>query len=261
VRRAFVLQYLGTRYAGWQAQENALAIQTVVERVLAKIHHSGRIALRGSARTDAGVHALMQVAHADLPHAIPPDGLARGMNALLPDDVRVREVLEVGPEFDALGSAIGKEYRYRLWRGRVRPPFLAATTGRSTAPLDVDRIRAAARLLPGHRDFRLFAKVGSDPKTTVRDLREVTVAEDGELLTLGFVASGFLRGTVRLLAGTLVDVGRGRLAVDAPARLLGGDENAGRVGPSLEASGLFLWRVDYPPHDGPRPVPAPPGLW
>jgi tRNA pseudouridine38-40 synthase len=259
-RIAFAIQYLGTAHAGWQAQQNALAIQTVVERAIARIHGAtSRIPTRGSARTDAGVHARMQVVHYDPPFRIPPEGLLRGLNALLPESIRVASLREVAREFHALDSCIEKEYRYRLWCGASRPPFLAETTGRGPEELDLGRMVEAAGRMPGRRDFALFRKSGSPAKTTVRDLREVTVAEEGacevpagRLVVLRFRADGFLRGTVRLLAGTLVEVGRGRLPVEGPAALLEGDLSFGRPGPCLPPSGLFLWRVGYPPGVGPE---------
>ncbi len=269
-RLAFVLQYLGTAYAGWQAQDNALAIQTVVERALAAIHkcNISDVRLQGSARTDAGVHARMQVAHVDPPFRIEPERLLRAVNDRLPPDVRVVEIIEVGREFHALDSAIEKEYHYRLWVGGVRPPFLARTTGLGPQALDLDRLRAAAATMAGRRDFALVRKTGTTVRTTVRDLREVSIQGDGQagedrptggILTFVFRADGFLRGTVRLLVGTLVDVGRGKLPVEAPAALLRGDISLGRPGPSADAAGLFLWRVGYAEALGIEPPDLP--LW
>jgi len=266
VRLSLTIQYLGTAYAGWQAQDNALAIQTVIERVLARLYTCDIpvVRLHGAARTDTGVHARMQVAHFDPPFSIPTEGLLRGVNDALPDDIRVIEVRPVPKTFHALASSLEKEYRYRLWIGDVRPPFLARTTAEGPRDLDLDRLSEAARLLPGRRDFALFRKTGSTVKTTVRDLREVRIETvsggNGTLVTFVIRADGFLRGTVRLLVGTLLDAGRGRLAVEVPLALLEGDAGAGRIGTAAPASGLFLWKIDYR-EPGPPPPPTPPGLW
>lgn len=276
-RLALTIQYLGARYAGWQAQENALAVQTVVERALCRLYRTGdrSVAAQGAARTDAGVHARMQVAHVSPPFVIPAEGILKGINTLLPADVRVVAVREVPEGFHALDSATEKEYRYRLRVGGPFPPLLSLVTGEGPARLDVEAMAAAAAPLAGRRDFALFRKSGSDVRTTVRDLREVSVEREAEefagsggrgavaragVIRFTVRADGFLRGTVRLLVGTLVEVGRGRLPVAAPLALLSGDRSLGTPGPTMPASGLVLWRVGYPPESG-GPEPPEGALW
>lgn len=280
-RLALTIQYLGGAYAGWQAQENALAIQTVVERGVARAYGvDRRIALQGAARTDAGVHARMQVAHFDPPFAIPPRGLLRALEPMLPDDVRVVAVAEVPRAFHALDSAIGKEYHYRLRLGGPASPLQLLTTGAGPAPsrFDLGRVREAMALLPGACDYALVRKSGTTVKTTRRRLFAASVdpeetpapplpalpgfavaTSDAEVVRFRFHGDGFLRGTVRLLVGTLVRVGQGLLPPTAPRALLDGDPSTGPAGPSMPASGLVLWRVDYPA--GGSAAPPPPALW
>ncbi len=159
MRVLLTLQYLGTRYAGWQAQENALAVQQVVETALAALCGQA-VRVTGASRTDAGVHAEDQKAHFDLPVAIPLRGLLLGLNDRLPRDVRATEAREVDPEFNARFLAVSKTYRYQIWNAEIADVFRAATWTHVRAPLDVGLMTEASRALVGPHDFRSYTVAG-----------------------------------------------------------------------------------------------------
>lgn len=237
------VSYLGAGFEGWQLQEGERPSRTVqyeLEQALSKLYGS-RTPVQGAGRTDAGVHAAGQVAHFDVPPSsslIPPLGLRRGLNRILPADVRVNAASEAEESWHARFSAVGKIYRYRLRVEDHLQPHSGMIEALARARLEIEPMQEAAALLVGERDFAPFSLTGSDPKTTVRRLAALTVDQEGTLFTITAVGDGFLRGMVRRLAGTLWDVGRGRTP---PGRALLSP------GPTLEARGLTLERVLYPP--------------
>lgn len=245
------LAYLGTRFEGWQVQEAAReegaeprTVQGELERALAHLYGTG-LRAHGAGRTDSGVHAEAQVAHFDAPEsgpAIPLDGLRRGLNAALPEDVRVTTVGEAPPDFHARFGAVGKVYTYRLRRGEILHPHRGLVEALAKEPLDVGAMRRAAGLLVGRRDFAPFSLTGSPRQDTVRTLASLTIEEQGSLLLVTAIGDGFLRGMVRRLVGTLRDVGRGRTPFA---------EAVQRPGPTAQARGLTLERVLYPPEELP----------
>jgi tRNA pseudouridine38-40 synthase len=256
VRIRLELAYLGTFFDGWQVQapraggEAVRTVQGVLEDSLNEMFKEG-IRIHGAGRTDSGVHADAQVAHADLPPAalsIPFEGIRRGLNTKLPGDVRVLNVSEAGVDFHSRHSATGKVYVYRLRRGEFLHPHRGLVEALAGEPLDVGAMRGAAARLVGTRDFAPFSITGSDPGTTVRTLVRLDVEEDGPLLVITAEGDGFLRGMVRRLVGTLRDAGRGRIRPE---------EALERPGPTAEARGLTLTRVLYAP-DAPRGVVAAP---
>ena len=244
------LAYLGTSFEGWQAQETLRAgvrprtVQGELERVLASLY--GRpLPVSGAGRTDSGVHAEGQVAHFDVPAGgpqIPPDGLRRGLNAVLPEDLRVLAASAVPDDFHARFSAVGKVYLYRLRCGEFLHPHRGLVEALAMESLDVGAMREAARRLVGRRDFAPFSITGSDPGSTVRTLARLDVEEEGDLLLIRAVGDGFLRGMVRRLVGTLRETGRGKTPPEAAPE---------RPGPTAEARGLTLLRVLYPPESLP----------
>ncbi len=238
------LEYDGTRYAGWQRQETAPTVQGAVEAALAGILGK-RVAVVGASRTDAGVHATGQVAHfhTDLP--VSPEKWPFVLNACLPSDIVAREATLASSDFHARFSAIGKRYRYTvlaqpqpsaLWRERAFHVY---------RPLDVARMRQAAACLAGEHDFAAFRDAGCEARTTRRTLHRVAITEDPPFLRLEVEGNAFLYHMVRILAGTLVDIGTGRLPADClPALLAGRDRRlAGQTAP---ACGLCLEQVLYP---------------
>jgi tRNA pseudouridine38-40 synthase len=237
------IQYDGTDYVGWQRQPNGVSIQELVERAIEPIE--GRpVTVIGAGRTDAGVHALGQVASVQLQSAIDPATLARALNATLPEDVRVASAEEAAPDFNARFSATGKVYAYRIWRGAFLPPFERRYVWHVPPPLDVERMREAARTLTGRHDFSAFRAAGSDAATSERTIRDLSIDTEGEHVTLTVAGDGFLRYMVRAMAGTLVDVGQGRRSVESVAAALASRDRA-QAGPTAPAKGLVLLKVEY----------------
>ena len=210
MRYLFTLQYLGTRYAGWQSQTNATAIQPIVEAALSRIFGSP-IRIEGAGRTDAGVHARGQRAHADVPFAIECRGLVLGTNNLLPADIRLTAAEEVGATFHARFAAKEKTYSYRIWNAAVANVFTAETHAHVASPLDASPMNEAVQSLLGSHDFRVFTVAEPEVSDTVRMLHAARVAREGDAIVLTATGDGFLRYMVRRIAGSLIEIGRGRL--------------------------------------------------
>lgn len=239
------LSYRGTNYAGWQRQKNATAVQQVVEEALSRL--LGReIGIQGAGRTDAGVHALGQVAHLALPTDFPARGLVHGTAHLLPPDIRILAAHRMPGGFHARKSALAKEYVYRLYRARIVPPLDEPFVARAPRPLDVGAMRRALLALPGRHDFSAFALEGGSHRDPRRRLFGASLEERGRELRFRFVGDGFLRGMVRSLVGTLVEIGEGKRPPAGMSELLAGRPRA-EAGPTAPARGLVLESVYYPP--------------
>lgn len=237
------IEYDGTDFSGWQRQIGQRTVQGLLEEKLQELLREP-VQLRGAGRTDAGVHAEGQVATLAITSNIPTGGLLRGLNTILPPDLAVVEVAEAASDFDARFSARGKIYRYRIWNHFVRSPKHARATWHVRRPLDVDAMRAAARLLCGEHDFRGFRASDCDRRNTVRLIRRCEVSRQGALVDIEVEATAFLKNMVRILAGTLADVGRGKRDVAQVLRALEtGDRTA--AGVTAPAAGLTLVRVIY----------------
>lgn len=246
VRIRLDISYLGTSFEGWQAQETVRpdgrprTVQGELEKALERIY-GRRLPVVGAGRTDSGVHADGQVAHVALPDdapRVPEQGLRRGLNSLLPEEIRILAATNVPDDWHARFSAVGKVYVYRLRRGEFLHPHRGLVEALAREPLDVGAMREAGRRLEGRRDFAPFSVGGPDPRGTVRTLARLDVEEEGTLILIRAVGDGFLRGMVRRLVGTLREAGRGKTsAADAPDR----------PGPTAEARGLTLERVLYLP--------------
>lgn len=239
------LAYRGTVYAGWQRQENALAVQQVVEEGLERLlGHSARVT--GASRTDAGVHARGQEAHLELERPFPERGLLFGTNAHLPEDVRVMAVRAMPEGFHARKHAWGKEYSYRLSRAAIPSPLDSLFAAPAPARIEVARLEEATALLPGRHDFSAFALAGGSHGQPFRTIAVAEWEERGAELTFRVIGDGFLRGMVRSLVGTLLEVGEGRRSSADFASLLSGKPRS-QAGPTAPAQGLTLERVFYPP--------------
>jgi tRNA pseudouridine38-40 synthase len=212
-RLLFTIQYLGTRYGGWQLQANAPSVQGVLEEALASIFQEP-IRVHGAGRTDAGVHALAQRAHADVPFEIPPHGLILGANQILPADVRITHVEPVADDFHARFAAKKKTYEYRIWNAEVADVFAAETHAHVARPLDVEGMHAAAQHLVGTHDFAAFTVADPEVSSTVRTIDSIAVRRDGAV-RITVTGDGFLRYMVRRIAGSLIEIGRGKLPPDA----------------------------------------------
>jgi tRNA pseudouridine38-40 synthase len=238
-----VVEYDGTGFSGWQRQQGQRTVQGVLEDTLKEMVGES-VFVRGAGRTDAGVHADGQVATFDLETQIPPHGLLRGLNSVLPEDVALVDVALAPDDFDARFSARGKVYRYTVWAHFVRSPLRAKRAWHVRQPLDTEAIRAAAAALVGEHDFRAFRASDCDRRTTRRIVRRIEVDRQGAVLTIDVEATAFLKNMVRILVGTLIDVGRGRIEPQAVRRMLEtGDRAAG--GMTAPAHGLTLLRVIY----------------
>jgi len=209
LRILLTLQYLGTRYGGWQRQINALSIQQTVEEALEKMF-SAEIRLHGAGRTDAGVHAFAQRAHADVPFEIPSRGLVLGLNQILPYDVRIMSAETVADDFHARFSATSKTYEYRIWNAEVADVFAQETHAHIPRPLDAEAMAAAAQSVVGTHDFRAFTVAEPEVESTVRTVRSISVVREGDAIRITVTADGFLRYMVRRIAGSLIEVGKGR---------------------------------------------------
>jgi tRNA pseudouridine38-40 synthase len=240
------IQYDGTEYVGWQRQENGPSIQSLFEDALERIE-GARVVVHGAGRTDAGVHALAQVATVELSVAVEPLRLARALNATLPRQVRVLAVEEADPAFHARFSATGKVYEYRIINAPLVSPFLHRYVWHIAQPLDFDAMREGAAALVGRHDFAAFRGAGSPVTSTVRTVRAIEWTAGGSYdlpLVMRIEGDGFLRHMVRNIVGTLVEVGSGR----CPASAIGGildSRDRMRAGPTAPPEGLFLVRVVY----------------
>jgi tRNA pseudouridine38-40 synthase len=239
-----LVQYDGTGFVGWQRQESGESIQRLLEAALERIE--GRhVTVHGAGRTDAGVHALGQVASVRLESPLDEATLARALNANLPETIRVMDVRAVADDFHARFSARSKTYEYRIWNGPACPPFERLYVWHIPQPLDLEAMQAASASIVGTHDFAVFQGSGAIMRTTVRTVTEAgwhSVADERLVFTIS--GDGFLRHMVRSIVGTLVEVGRGWRARDDVARLLEGGARTD-VGRTAPATGLFLVCVEY----------------
>lgn len=248
------LLYDGEHFEGWQRQKTGRTVQGVLEQCVLRLT-GVPTDVHGSGRTDAGVHALGQVASFKTSSSLPPEIVRRALNATLPADVRVLEAVEVDSEFHARFSATGKRYCYHILLLGSASPFLSRYVWSIPGPLGLDAMREAASLMVGEHDYQAFMASGSAVKSSVRTISELRITQSpkvellgmalqGELITISVQANGFLRHMVRNIAGTLVEVGRGAYGASEVAAIIASLDR-GRAGITAPASGLFLERVFY----------------
>ncbi len=243
-RIRLIVEYDGARYAGWQRQKNAVSVQQRLEEALRKLTNED-ICVTGASRTDAGVHALGQNAHFDTDSRIPADKFSFALNTLLPEDIRVSASSEVTARFHARFSASGKEYRYLFYSAPHASALYRNLSAHVIYPLDTALMDRQAQAMLGTHDFAPFAASGSVVRDTVRTIDAVRVRENAPFIEMRVHGNGFLYNMVRILAGTLIAVGSGKLAFGAIERAL---ESRSRLDLGLTAppQGLTLMRVDYP---------------
>jgi tRNA pseudouridine38-40 synthase len=240
------IAYDGTRYAGWQVQTRSSqrpTIQGTIERVLSRILRES-VKVVGSGRTDAGVHALSQVAHVKTRSVATCERLLRSLNQLLPPDIAVTRVEEVKDTFHARFSASQKRYRYRVFTGSVVPPFIRPYVHQARAPLNLALMRREAAALKGRHDFRAFARARWEKDATIRTITGVQLRRRGDEIHLEIEGNGFLHTMVRSVAGTLLDIGRGRLPPGTMRRMLVTGERR-LAGTTAPPRGLALVFVAY----------------
>ena len=240
-----VLEYIGTRYAGWQVQPTAKTVQGELLSRLRRLFDEPGLLVAGAARTDAGVHARGQVASFVSAREWEPRRLRRALNGNLPEDIAVRSVEIVPDGFHARRSAIGRVYRYQILTGEVLTPFLAPFVHHFRPPLDSAAMQRAALHLQGEHDFSAFRAAADVSATTVKTLERSEVTTEGSLIAYTVQGTSFLQHMVRAIAGSLVDVGRGHRPPEWIAEVLRSRDRRA-AGPTAPARGLFLERVLYP---------------
>ena len=243
-RYQMTVAYDGARYFGWQVQPDKTTVQGELERVLLELTgESTRVHCSG--RTDTGVHARGQVAHFDLESELQPPRALLGLNALLPEDIRVLTLKKASADFHSRFSATAKEYRYFIWNGPVLPPHVRLYRTHIKTPLDTKAMAQAAKALVGRNDFAAFsANPNREIGETVRLVHELTVRRHGHEIVLIARGEGFLYKMVRSLAGFLIRVGTGELEPDVAAGILASGVRTAQV-PTAPPQGLFLWKVEY----------------
>ena len=236
------IEYAGTKYSGWQIQKNARTVQGELTRVIADVTGQNQFELYGSGRTDAGVHALEQVAHLDIITAIPAETLRRRVNDALPSDIHILKIELAQRKFHARHDAVSRSYLYQI--SRRRTAFAKNFVWWVRDELDLAKMRATAEQFSGMKDFRSFTDDSADEKSTVVAIERIEVAEDGDLVLVRVEGSHFLWKMVRRMVGVMVDVGIGGTTVDQAARFLREDSGI-PAKLTAPASGLFLERVYY----------------
>ncbi|MBT2694535.1 tRNA pseudouridine(38-40) synthase TruA [Bacillus sp. ISL-55] len=238
------ISYDGTGFSGYQVQPGKRTVQGELEKVLEKMNKGTSTRVNASGRTDAGVHALGQVIHFDTTLEIEPARWQIALNSLLPDDIAVLSVDIAKPDFHARFDAVGKEYRYFLLLSKHRDPFQRNYAYQFQYELDHDAMREASNLLLGTHDFTSFCSAKTEVEDRVRTLKEIDFYEENGLLVFRFVGDGFLYNMVRILVGTLLEVGTGRRSADTMPQLLA-DQDRTLAGKTAPGHGLYLWKVFY----------------
>lgn len=245
-RILLTIEYKGTNYAGWQRQENALAVQQVLEDALEKMLQQ-KVVLIASGRTDAGVHALGQKAHFDYDGNFPLDRIPIASQTILPPDISILRAEEVSSDLHAQYSAKKKTYRYQMYLSRENHPLLNDTYAPvpyAESYFDFSKVEKAAKDLIGTHDFAGFANKGSQVRSTVRTIYDVSVKKEGMLLTFDITGNGFLYNMVRIIAGTLVYIGLGKRTTDSIKKILE-TQNRNLAGKTFPPQGLCLMNVEY----------------
>ena len=255
-RFKLLIEYNGTRYSGWQIQKNARTVQGEIERAIREVARRREFELYGSGRTDAGVHALAQVAHLELYTDLPPESLRRKVNDELPADIHIRTIDKAPHRFHARHDAVSRAYLYQITRRRTAfgKPFVWWI--RET--LDLAAMREAAQSFEGMNNFAAFTADDPDEKSTMVLVDRVEIAESGALILIRVTGSHFLWKMVRRMVGVLAAVGRGDLKSAEAARLLDGTaaDTSAPAALAAPAAGLFLEAVMYKGDTGPRPIRA-----
>ncbi|MDO8524924.1 MAG: tRNA pseudouridine(38-40) synthase TruA, partial [Candidatus Omnitrophota bacterium] len=230
------IRYDGTRYCGWQSQKNGRAIQDVIQDAIRRITGE-RVNVVGSGRTDAGVHAEAQVASFRAETKIPLKKLRMALNSRLPEDIAVTNIEKAGIKFNAQKSAKSKLYRYTIMNNDYMDPLARHFAAKCFFKLDIGRMRKAARLLKGRHDFKSFRATDGKEKNSIRVVRNINIEKSGDLVYIYIEADGFLYNMARNIAGTLVEVGRGKFAASYVKEILS-KRNIRFSGPTMPAKGL-----------------------
>ena len=242
MRLLFSISYLGTNYNGWQSQANGTGVQEIVENALSQILRT-KISIVGSGRTDSGVHCKRQYFHADLPEKIKSESLVQNLNAFIPKDIAIHSVQSIHPEASARYHATQRSYQYIITR--KKDPLLVGLAWYCFKTLDIPTMNKAASLLTGMHDFECFSKVKTDVNHFVCNVKKAKWTIKGDLLLFDIVANRFLRGMVRAVVGTLVDVGSGKISLKEFELILKSKDRK-KAGMNVPSEGLYLMDVKYP---------------
>lgn len=242
MRYFFEISYNGTHYHGWQNQKNAVGVQQVVENALSKLFRE-EISITGSGRTDTGVHCVQQFFHVDIEKEFKPEDLVHRLNAFLPGDIAIRNILPVREDAHARYQAIERSYQYKITR--AKDPLLVGYACYFFRELDVSAMEQASTLLRGEQDFECFSKVKTDVNHFICDIRQATWNQKGDVLVFTISANRFLRGMVRAIVGTLLDVGTGKLTVKQFQEIIKSKDRK-KAGMNAPPEGLYLTQVKYP---------------
>ncbi len=239
-----VIQYDGSRYKGWQRLgKSEMTIQTKIENVLSKMTDE-KVEIIGSGRTDSGVHALAQVANFKTKDEKSVDEMMEYLNKYLPDDIAIKQVVEVHERFHARYNVVSKTYMYRIWNGRVQNPFLRKHVSHVIGKIDINAMKHAATYLIGEHDYASYRDVKAKKKSSIRTIYEIEIAQEEEGITIMIRGNGFLHKMVRIIVGTLLEVGLGRMKSEEVEHILQQKDRA-LAGPTAQAKGLFLYSVEY----------------
>lgn len=242
MRYFFEIAYHGKNYAGWQNQANAITIQSIIENALSQIFRK-EIKIIASGRTDTGVHCEQQFFHCDLDKPFEYENMIIKLNSFLPRDIVVKSIRKVKPEANARFDAVERTYDYRITR--KKNPFLEGLAWHYFRPVDVQTMNKAAALLIGEHDFECFSKVHTDVNHFLCNIKKAGWKEDGEMLEFTITANRFLRGMVRSIVGTLIDVGSGKTSMKEFQSIIHSRDRK-KAGPNVPPQGLYLTKIKYP---------------
>lgn len=240
-RVKLVVAYDGTAYHGWQVQPNGRTIEGELNRALSELLQE-EIQVIGASRTDSGVHALCNVAVFDTQARIPAEKICYAVNQRLPEDIRVRESCEVAPDFHPRHCSSRKTYEYRIYQDTFPEPVRRLYTYFTYVPLDLDRMREGAAYLVGEHDFKSFCSTAAVVETTVRTILSINIEKQGKEIVISVCGIGFLYNMVRIIVGTLMEVGRGSYPPEHVREILEAKDRQA-AGPTAPACGLTL--VNY----------------
>lgn len=242
-RVKLVVAYDGTNYHGWQVQDNGITIEEVLNRTISELVQED-IKVIGASRTDAGVHACGNVAVFDTKSRIPGDKFSFALNQRLPEDIRIQESCEVDADFHPRYADTVKTYEYNILNRRFELPSKRLYAAFCYYPMDIERMNQAAAYLVGEHDFKSFCSAGAQVQTTVRTIYAVNVTKDDDMVHIRITGNGFLYNMVRIIAGTLMQVGTGLMEPEQVKEILEARDRS-KAGPTAVAKGLTLVEIRY----------------
>ncbi|MDO6353760.1 tRNA pseudouridine(38-40) synthase TruA [Caloramator sp. CAR-1] len=238
-----VIEYDGTRYCGWQRQKNGVSIQETIEKAIEKVTGE-KIEIIGSSRTDAGVHAKGQVANFLTSSTVPPEKICYAINSFLPDDIVILSSQEVPLDFHSRYNSKGKKYSYTILNRKIPSALLKNYSAHIPYELNIEDMIRASKYFLGEHDFSAFKSTGSSVKGNVRTIKRLELIKDEDIIKMFIEANGFLYNMVRIIAGTLIEVGKGRIKPDDIPFILDSRDRK-KAGPTAPAQGLCLEKVYY----------------